>query len=279
MSSVLPCRNCSAPAPGKFCGECGQSTALHPPTAREFLHEFIGHHVALEGKLWVTLRKLLFAPGSLTVEYFAGRKLRYINPLRLYLTVSLILFAVLGLIDPKVNVATFDPKTGTVSAPLSHEESMRLAQKSADDLSFAPDWAKQHLRQFLELPAEQQRARMGRAFVSYSPYAFFLLLPALALLLKLLYRKRGVYYGEHLVCALHLQTAGFIFALADMVLVPPAAQSVVQLVLVVYSTVALRRVYGGRWWAAFLRVLVLAMIYTLLLSLMVMLMLTISVLL
>jgi hypothetical protein len=101
---------------------------LHPPTAREFLHEFIGHHVALEGKLWVTLRKLLFAPGSLTVEYFAGRKLRYINPLRLYLTVSLILFAVLGLIDPKVNVATFDPKTGTVSAPLSHKESMRLAQ-------------------------------------------------------------------------------------------------------------------------------------------------------
>jgi membrane glycosyltransferase len=116
---------------------------------------------------------------------------------------------------------------------------------------------------------------MGRAFVSYSPYAFFLLLPALALLLKLLYLKRGVYYGDHLMCALHLQTAGFIFALADMVLVPPAAQSV----LLVYSTVALRRVYGGRWWATIVRVLVLAMIYTLLLSLMVMLMLTVSVLL
>jgi hypothetical protein len=277
--SSLPCRNCGAPAPGKFCGECGQSTALHPPTAREFLHEFVGHHIALEGKLWVTLRKLLFQPGSLTVEYFSGRKLRYINPLRLYLSVSLILFAVLGLVDPRVNVASFDPSTGKVSAPLSHEETMRLARESADELSFAPAWAKDHIAQFLALPAEQQRQRMARAFVTYSPYAFFLLLPVLALLLKLFYRKRGFYYGEHLVCALHLQTAAFIFALADLVLVPPAGQSIVQLILIVYGTVALHRVYGGRWWATIVRALALSMIYTLLLSMVVMLMLTISVLL
>ena len=49
--------------------------------------------MALEGALWRTLVALLWHPGRLTVEYFAGRRARYIAPLRLYLTFSLILFA------------------------------------------------------------------------------------------------------------------------------------------------------------------------------------------
>jgi hypothetical protein len=49
------CPNCGARVSGNFCHECGQETVLHPPSTREFLHEFIGHYVALEGKLWKSL--------------------------------------------------------------------------------------------------------------------------------------------------------------------------------------------------------------------------------
>jgi len=57
------CPNCShplaaAPRP-RFCAHCGQATTLHPPTLLEFVHEFVGHHVALEGTLWRTLGTLL----------------------------------------------------------------------------------------------------------------------------------------------------------------------------------------------------------------------------
>jgi hypothetical protein len=59
LAGVLPpearfditCGNCGPPAPLRFCGACGQETALHPPTLGEFLHEFVGHYVALEGAL------------------------------------------------------------------------------------------------------------------------------------------------------------------------------------------------------------------------------------
>jgi hypothetical protein len=274
----LECRNCGAPAPGKFCGECGQSTALHPPGAGEFLHEFIGHYIALEGKLWVTLRNLVLKPGLLTVEYFAGRKLRYVNPLRLYLSVSLILFAVLGLFTHEIKVSTYDPASQKLSAPLSHEETMRLARESAAKFDFAPDWAKEHFAQFLALTPEQQRERTAHAFTTFSPYAFFLLVPVLALLLELFYLRRGLYYGEHLVCALHLQTGWFIFELADALAVPAALHSVTELVIVVYTALALHRVYSGRWWAAVVRVLALALVYLALLSVMVMCMLAISIL-
>jgi hypothetical protein len=87
------CPNCGAQVSGNFCHECGQETVLHPPSTREFLHEFIGHYVALEGKLLQTMKLLLLKPGQLSLEYMRGRRVRYIEPLRVYLTFSLIFFA------------------------------------------------------------------------------------------------------------------------------------------------------------------------------------------
>lgn len=91
------CRNCGTflgDPPGKFCPRCGQDTLNHPPTFFEFVHEFITHYVAIEGKLWKTLWLLFFKPAELTREYREGRKQRYISPLRLYITASFLFFLV-----------------------------------------------------------------------------------------------------------------------------------------------------------------------------------------
>jgi hypothetical protein len=88
------CLNCGAGIHASFCQYCGQETAVHVPSAREFLHEFVGHYVALESKLWKTLALLLFKPGRLTRDYIEGKRARYVLPLRVYLTMSLIFFAV-----------------------------------------------------------------------------------------------------------------------------------------------------------------------------------------
>lgn len=45
------CRNCGATTSGNYCANCGQETRLHAPSFGEFMHEFIGHYVALEGRL------------------------------------------------------------------------------------------------------------------------------------------------------------------------------------------------------------------------------------
>jgi Protein of unknown function (DUF3667) len=91
------CRNCDAnlgELPANFCPACGQDTLNHPPAFWEFVHEFITHYVALEGKLWKTLWLLFLKPAELTREYRAGRKQRYISPLRLYITASFLFFLV-----------------------------------------------------------------------------------------------------------------------------------------------------------------------------------------
>ena len=89
------CANCETPLSGHYCSNCGQEAVLHHASTREFLHEFIGHYVALEGKLWTSLRLLILKPGELTNEYIRGRRVRYVQPLRMYLTFSVLFFALL----------------------------------------------------------------------------------------------------------------------------------------------------------------------------------------
>jgi hypothetical protein len=90
--AVPRCDNCGASVPGRFCGTCGQR--LEPPI--HSLWHFIG--VAAEdvthadSRLWRTLAALLFMPGLLTREFLAGRRARYLPPVRLYLVLSVVFF-------------------------------------------------------------------------------------------------------------------------------------------------------------------------------------------
>ena len=88
-----PAATAAPPAAGEYCAACGQETRVKLPTARVFLREATGRYVALDGRLWRTLAALLFRPGFLTREYLPGRRRRYIRPARLFLVLSLALFA------------------------------------------------------------------------------------------------------------------------------------------------------------------------------------------
>ncbi len=105
------CPNCEAVVSGHYCANCGQEAILHHASTREFLHEFVGHYVALEGRLWGTVMRLLFRPGALTLEYIRGRRVRFVQPLRLYLTLSLIFFALMKF------TSGFDPGVGDDDKP------------------------------------------------------------------------------------------------------------------------------------------------------------------
>jgi hypothetical protein len=50
-----------------------------------------------DSRLWRTLLYLLIRPGFLTREFFAGRRVRYLPPFRLYLVISVLFFVVVGL--------------------------------------------------------------------------------------------------------------------------------------------------------------------------------------
>ncbi len=133
VAPAAVCRNCGAQAPGNFCPECGQETRIALPTFPAFMREAAGRYVALDGRLGRTLAALVARPGFLTLEYFAGRRKRYIRPARLFLVLYLLLFAVIGLmqspLDVKDGVVQIgpDPEAG---APPAAAQGAKGAAKS-----------------------------------------------------------------------------------------------------------------------------------------------------
>jgi hypothetical protein len=256
------CHNCGTAASGNFCAACGQETVLHVASAREFLHEFIGHYVALEGKLWKTLALLLFRPGMLTAEYIAGRRTRFVQPLRIYLTLSILFFALLKYgpaelihVEP---AATAAPHARVITDQTANPGTPHMSTKLG---RFSLAWEKRAL-EIGAMPKEQSLGLFKGKFFAYVPYAMFCLMPVLAFYLKLLYLGSSRHYGEHMLFALHAN--GFAFVLLGLIWAVPGTwiDSALFAWLVAYLPFAMQRVYGGGTKATIARWLVLMALYT-----------------
>ena len=217
-SPASSCHNCNTDAPGKFCSACGQATTLHVPSAREFLHEFVAHYVALEGKLWRTLALLLFRPGALSNEYLAGRRVRYVEPLRVYLTFSILFFAILKFSSPDVFLTVHSQKAQVSAHGPGQTAENKSSPMQISILGQTPTLPRQW-QDFEQLPTAEKQKLVVDSFFHYAPYAMFCLMPLFALFLKILYLGSGRRYGEHFLFALHTNAFAFI-TMALMSLIP-----------------------------------------------------------
>jgi hypothetical protein len=266
------CLNCGTPVTGNFCPTCGQETTLHVPSAGEFLHEFVGHYVALEGKLWQSLVLLLFKPGRLTLEYLQGRRVRYVLPLRLYLTFSIIFFALFKYGGPEVHSNDTKPRAEAHAEAQKVREKLREATAEAVREGNVPKGLPGAGAKVVDsddaldvLTSEEKQHQIKAAFYGYAPYAIFALMPVFAFFLKLLYLGSGRRYGEHLLFALH--TNGFAFLMLSLLVVTPGfipyLRGALVLWLAFYLPTAMRRVYGGSRLATFWRWCVLMFLHLL----------------
>jgi hypothetical protein len=279
------CPSCLANANGHYCATCGETLRPHLPSASEFVHEFIGRYVALEGKLPRTLALLLFRPGRLTIDFLHGRRLPTIAPLRLYLTLSLIMFAMIkwcGIELPQLqlNNALYGI---SYSHSLLNPDQVRTALVALGKVN--ETWM-HNVQAFMAQPAAQQGRTLNHGFLAYLPYMLIAALPLFGLYLKLLYRGTGRVYGEHLVFALHANA--FAFLLASVMVAFPGNVAwlvlaiikhqvrlisfwdVLQLLpciwLLAYLPVAMRRVYGGTRLATGARWLLLITVHVLVIA-------------
>jgi len=92
--AALPCANCGTPLTGPYCTHCGQRDEPHVHTVSHFAAEAFESITHADSRLWRTLWFLLAKPGRLTVEFFAGKRVSYLPPFRLYLVISLLFFLV-----------------------------------------------------------------------------------------------------------------------------------------------------------------------------------------
>ena len=94
---TLVCANCHAALSGEYCAACGQRHEPHIHTVAHFAGEAFESISHADSRLWRTLWYLFARPGFLTREFFAGRRVAYLPPFRLYLVLSVLMFLLTSL--------------------------------------------------------------------------------------------------------------------------------------------------------------------------------------
>jgi hypothetical protein len=95
------CLNCGTGVAGRFCQECGQENIVPKQHFLGMIKHFIYDLFHFDGKFFDTLRYLLFRPGYIPSQYVQGKRMRYLDPIRMYLFTSALFFLVFfSLSDP-----------------------------------------------------------------------------------------------------------------------------------------------------------------------------------
>ena len=210
------CRNCLAAVRGAYCPHCGQKQ--HSPIRHfsQVVGEFFTDILNFDAKLLGTLKPLLFMPGFLSREYFAGRRMRYVSPLKLYFFLSIIAFF---LIQQSIDIAV--ENQGAVNDRATGAEADKDmnfhignfngkdwdAKSNPVNLSWLPDAGNKlindRLMRLERTVKQKDWTQLVHAGLAATPQALLVMVPLFALLLKLVYPLKRRLFMEHLIVALH----------------------------------------------------------------------------
>lgn len=233
------CPNCGIQLAAQFayCPACGQGTDRRIDSFNEISKDFLEEYFSFDSKVFKSLLPLLYKPGFLTDEYVQGRRARYIPPLRMYLTISLLAFLMLAVNKPR------QTRYEAASAEITADEMAEIrknveAENAVDALTGGGPAAEQFWNDF---------------FGSTLPKLFFVMVPFYALILAALYRRRSRYYVEHLVFSLHFHSFVFVVLLLYMLVssyvfrgmasLNMALMGLLAMAILVYLFAALKKVY------------------------------------
>jgi ECF sigma factor/Protein of unknown function (DUF3667) len=176
---LLECPNCSTPLSPRYSPQCGQKVGEINPTMHDLLHDVTHEFLHVDSKIFRTVALLLLKPGFLTCEYFEGRRVRYVSPIRVYLVFSVIYFAAATSIERPIFRSDENVEVGALGAALGLEDTS---------------------------PEEANRL-MADVQAHWIPRLMFVLVPISALVVQLATRRTGRNYPQHLSFALHIHAA------------------------------------------------------------------------
>jgi hypothetical protein len=161
------CENCGAPLTGEFCSQCGQHAIDYRRSILRVLWDAADSFLNWDTKFLHSINQLLIRPWQLTNDFNAGRRARYVHPLRLYLIGSIVFFLLARAIDwnsegpiqltaqDRTELAATLNKMVSNDSPLSPEERAHV------------DLARLKLTEAQGALTAEQRAELKKAFRTY----------------------------------------------------------------------------------------------------------------
>jgi len=131
------CLNCGTEVHGRFCHVCGQENVLtHQgflPMAKHFIYDVLH----FDGKFFHTLLYIFTKPGFVARQYVQGKRMSYLDPIRMYLFTSAVFFLVFFSVKTfSVGNNTHTPKPYTNDRRDLIEKYEKRLQKNPDDSEY-----------------------------------------------------------------------------------------------------------------------------------------------
>lgn len=247
-----PCLNCGTAVELEFCPACGQRRGDHRRSVWSLVGDFFRETLELDGRLGRTLRAML-RPGRITREYNEGKRQRYVSPVRLYLFISVVLFASAS-ISLRIHMM-LDPSPPTEELRIDDPDTAGIPTDNAAGRAI-----QERLDELRRMPPAEREEEIVTSALDHGPMVMFFMLPVFAVWLKIVFVGTGRLLVEHLVFSLHLHSVWFLLLL-PAVINAAAWSAIFVLPIPVYTFVALRTAYDAGWGATLLRFLVLGVTY------------------
>src|SRR5262249_23815643 len=131
------CENCGAELQGHWCAQCGQPAIEYRRSFRHVIADLLNEFLNWDSKFFATIAFLIFKPWRLTNEFLAGKRVRHVNPLRLYLLASILFFFAVnyGAKDLRFEPGKLGPKDrAELEADLNREDLPPAAREKLEEL-------------------------------------------------------------------------------------------------------------------------------------------------
>lgn len=227
------CSNCGTPLHGKYCYECGQSIEGLVRHFGSVMGDVMDSVLNIDARIVHTLLPLFFRPGKLTMDYFAGKRARYVTPFRLVFFLAIAAFFAIQLLlrvgssefviyqtSPAADVSSGTARQDRYFADGNITFGDKVVWNRATKPwhfavlpEFANDWLNDsienarnnlhHLNSGNMVEEKSTSMRLTNGLLGVAPQVLFVLLPVFALMLKLFYAFKRRMYMEHLIVAMH----------------------------------------------------------------------------
>ncbi len=131
------CLNCDHIVEKRYCPNCGQENTESRKTFHHLFMHFFEDLTHYDHSFWRTIIHLFFKPASLTKVYMAGKRMSFLNPIRLYIFISFVTFLTLSLFPndslPKIEPISIQVNKNEVLIPSI--DSLHIEEKSINGLT------------------------------------------------------------------------------------------------------------------------------------------------
>lgn len=281
------CKNCDTVFTGRYCPECGQSVDDFDRPFGFILVNFLGDFFAFDTRFFRTFKSLILKPGFLATRFFEGKRAPYAPPIRIFIFSSFLMFLLLQwqtsrlfneslqnesrleqvssenavniadsakakqyeiIINDSIVWVDLDPQIFSSPSKLKQQFGQAIVAMEKNLEEADTEEEKREIRQLIRTFSDPEM--MVNNILKLMSWAFFLLLPVFALILKLFYRK--VHFIRHLIFSIYMHSFIFIVFIVVVLLgiifggAASWAVLLVFLTIPVYLIIAMKQFFGQR---------------------------------